>query len=148
MNRLDRNFLLEDVFADDGCSPVISESLKVGLRAIQRRRRARLILRIGGMIILPVLLAAAFVLLEREHGKARAGLNLNLAQGGGAGVGQGVIGGPGRERPERAVAGITKMITDDELFCLFPGRSMALIGTPGSQQLVFLDRNRQSDKLK
>jgi hypothetical protein len=147
MNRLDRNSLLEDVFADDGCSPVISESLKVGLRAIQRRRRARLILRIGGMIILPVLLAAAFVLLEREHGKARAGLNLNLAQGGGAGVGQGVT-GPGREHPERAVASKTKIITDDELFGLFPGRSMALIGTPGSQQLVFLDRNRQSDNLK
>jgi len=32
-----------------------------------------------------------------------------------------------------------KFINDDELFNLFPGRSMALIGKPGEQQLVFLD---------
>jgi hypothetical protein len=32
-----------------------------------------------------------------------------------------------------------KVITDEELFALFPGRSMALVGHPGHQQLVFLD---------
>ena len=32
-----------------------------------------------------------------------------------------------------------KMISDEELFALFPGRSLALIGKPGHQQLVFLD---------
>ena len=32
-------------------------------------------------------------------------------------------------------------INDDELFALFAGRSMALIGKPGEQQLVFLDQN-------
>ena|SRR6266850_650453 len=31
-----------------------------------------------------------------------------------------------------------KLINDDELFALFAGRSIALIGKPGEQQLVFL----------
>jgi len=32
-----------------------------------------------------------------------------------------------------------KRISDEDLFSLFPDRSMALIGQPGHQQLVFLD---------
>jgi DNA-binding XRE family transcriptional regulator len=32
-----------------------------------------------------------------------------------------------------------KMLSDEELFALFPGRSLALVGKPGYQQLVFLD---------
>ena len=35
-----------------------------------------------------------------------------------------------------------KFISDEELFALFPGRQMALIGKPGHQQLVFLDNPR------
>jgi hypothetical protein len=34
-----------------------------------------------------------------------------------------------------------KWISDEELFALFAGRSMALIGKPGEQQLVFLDQS-------
>src|SRR6266704_1636668 len=34
-----------------------------------------------------------------------------------------------------------KWINDDELFALFADRSMALIGKPGEQQLVFLDQS-------
>jgi hypothetical protein len=33
-----------------------------------------------------------------------------------------------------------KIITDEELFSLFPNRSMVLVGQPGHQQLVFLDQ--------
>ena len=40
-----------------------------------------------------------------------------------------------------------KLINDDELFALFAGRSIALIGKPGEQQLVFLD-GRSSDFLQ
>jgi len=32
-----------------------------------------------------------------------------------------------------------KFISADELLALFPNRPVALIGKPGSQQLVFLD---------
>jgi len=32
-----------------------------------------------------------------------------------------------------------RIITDEELFALFPNRAMALIGPPGRQQLIFLD---------
>jgi hypothetical protein len=41
-----------------------------------------------------------------------------------------------------------KIISDDELFALFPGRSMALIGTPGQQQLVFLDGGKAQAKAR
>ena len=34
-----------------------------------------------------------------------------------------------------------KMLSDEELFALFPGRSLALLGNPGQQELVFLDRS-------
>jgi hypothetical protein len=40
--------------------------------------------------------------------------------------------------------GEIKLITDEELFALFPGRSVALIGKPGHQQLVFLNNQTQA----
>ncbi|MEI6861350.1 MAG: hypothetical protein WCL04_03770 [Verrucomicrobiota bacterium] len=40
--------------------------------------------------------------------------------------------------PEPPATGV-QLINDEELFALFPGRSMALIGPPGAQQFVFLD---------
>jgi hypothetical protein len=39
-----------------------------------------------------------------------------------------------------------KIITDEELFALFPNRALALIGSPGHQQLVFLDHGVASDQ--
>jgi len=39
-----------------------------------------------------------------------------------------------------------KIITDEELFALFPNRAMALIGSPGHQQLVFLDHGAASEQ--
>jgi hypothetical protein len=39
--------------------------------------------------------------------------------------------------------GLSKVeyITADQLFALFPNRPMALIGKPGHQQLIFLDKH-------
>ena len=39
-----------------------------------------------------------------------------------------------------------KIITDEELFALFPNRAMALIGPPGRQQLIFLDHGDAEGK--
>jgi len=39
----------------------------------------------------------------------------------------------------------TKFISDEELFSLFPGKSIALIGKPGEQQLVFLQSADSSE---
>jgi hypothetical protein len=38
-----------------------------------------------------------------------------------------------------------EIITDEELFALFPNRALALIGSPGHQQLVFLDHGIASE---
>jgi len=37
-----------------------------------------------------------------------------------------------------------KYISDEELFKLFPGRSIALIGKPGEQELIFLDKQSEA----
>jgi hypothetical protein len=55
-----------------------------------------------------------------------------------------VIAPPKGPEPKRAVtenrpAATVKRISDEELLALFPGRSLALIGPPGHQELVFLD---------
>ena len=42
--------------------------------------------------------------------------------------------------------GYVKIITDEELFALFPNRALALIGAPGRQQLVFLDHGAASEQ--
>jgi hypothetical protein len=39
-----------------------------------------------------------------------------------------------------------KIINDEELFALFPNRAMALIGSPGHQQLIFLDHGGAQEK--
>jgi hypothetical protein len=42
--------------------------------------------------------------------------------------------------------GKVKIITDEELFALFPNRAMALIGPPGQQELIFLDHEDAEGK--
>jgi hypothetical protein len=39
-----------------------------------------------------------------------------------------------------------KIITDEELFALFPNRAVALIGAPGHQQLIFLNNGVASEE--
>ena len=42
-------------------------------------------------------------------------------------------------KSEDAPPAKVSIITDEELFALFPGRAVALIGKPGRQQFVFLE---------
>ncbi len=39
-----------------------------------------------------------------------------------------------------------EIITDEELFSLFPNRPLALVGKPGHQQLIFLDQPQTSNE--
>jgi len=47
--------------------------------------------------------------------------------------------------PAADVSGV-KYITTQELFALFPGRPIALIGKPGRQQVIFLDEIARADR--
>jgi hypothetical protein len=44
-----------------------------------------------------------------------------------------------KEAPAEVQTPMVQIINDDQLFALFPGRPMALVGTPGHQHLVFFD---------
>jgi hypothetical protein len=47
--------------------------------------------------------------------------------------------------PAAEAAAPIKVISDEDLLALFPDRSMALLGPPGQQQLVFLDKAKKID---
>jgi len=109
--------LLGGILADESVERLRASSLAGMLAAGRRRRRRRAI--VSGATASLVIVTLAFVLLQREP-RPRATI---------------VSDGP----PPAATALRVKIINDEQLLALFPGRSVALIGTPGSQRLVFLE---------
>lgn len=131
MNRLDQDRLLRDLFGGEELSTFRQASLDQGLALLrQRRRRRRLALRVCALACLPLALAAgAFVrqaiLASTEHLRTVSSPALS-----------------GSSATARLAP--IKFISDEQLLDLFPGRPLALVGRPGHQQLVFLDRESQS----
>ena len=125
MNQLDRDKLLNELLTPDGRTGLRERSLQQGLVALRRERRKRQVVRAGILLCLPLLIFAAVTL---GRGPARQPKLRNSS-------------------PEVALSSTprintseVKIISDEELFALFPGRSLALIGKPGHQRLVFLDQ--------
>jgi hypothetical protein len=122
MNRLQQDQLLTELLTGDEVAGFRRRSLDQSLLALERRRRRRHSLRAGGILSAAALAALAF-----------------------AALGPVATSPPTAARPPARVASNptrpfeVKMITDRELFALFPGRPLALIGKPGQQRLVFLD---------
>jgi hypothetical protein len=122
MNPRDQDRLWKGIFEDDA-DRVRRESLERGLREIRRRRQNRAIVTsAAGCLALTLLILAA-----RHRPRASAA--------------------PPEATPQRAPnpqhtpnATTVRILSDRQLFALFPGRPAALIGPPGSQQLIFLDR--------
>jgi hypothetical protein len=98
-------------------------SLEHGLSYLRRQRRRGHLLRAGGLAAVVGLIAAAFVLKSHQHSPRGGGSNAQLAS-----------------TPSAANSSRVEFINDDQLLALFPGRSVALIGKPGEQRLVFLDK--------
>jgi hypothetical protein len=126
MRRHEHEPILKEVLGGSELSNLRQTTLEHGLAALRRRRRVRLALRVGG-VVGAAALAAVAITIDR-------------------------IGGPPpRSHPAPAkgpLAAVTttgptshaiKVISDEELFALFPGRAMALIGKPGHQDFVILD---------
>ena len=120
----DQNRLLKDVLAGEELSDFRHTSLDCTLALVKRRRRQRRILRASAMACLPLLLVLVVVLHRTapqpkvEHHISTPPVELNRV----------------------------KFISDKELFALFPGHSMALIGKPGYQQFVFLDKPAATER--
>ena len=109
MKRSDQDRLLREVFANENLDRLRAASLATGLGALRQRRRRRTILATTASL---ALMLTAFLVIQRRAA-----------------------------RPEAAEEKIShvKFIDDAQLLALFPGRSVALIGVPGEQKLIFLD---------
>lgn len=126
MKRSEQDRLLEEIISGDELSSFRQASLENGLALLRQQRRRRRNTRVWVLAALPLLLALGIVFNRAPGFRPR----------------------PTGSVPPARTALVTphlrtteaKLITDDELFALFPNRPLALIGKPGHQQLVFLDR--------
>jgi hypothetical protein len=124
MKRDEQNRLLNEILET---SEFRSASLRRGLHAVRRGRRRRWAIRASGMTlgVTAAILAMMFAnSAPRPGSESRPAPPPEIAHS---------------SPPAQESTGIER-ITDDELFALFPGRSVALIGPPGHQQFVFLDQ--------
>jgi hypothetical protein len=124
MKNTDENPLLKEILADEPLAALRHASLDQGLGAMRRARRFRRMARSGTVALLPVLVIMVLRLnkptLEIANPPSIPGSQASVAAA-------------------PSIESGVRMITDEELFALFPGRSLALVGKPGHQRLVFLD---------
>jgi hypothetical protein len=124
------NDLLKEILAGDELADFRHASLEQGLSVIRRQQRQRRGLRFSVLLMLPLLLT--FAILSRRSPEVS---NRQIAS-----TIPTTAANPAQPTDGRDV----KFITDEELFALFPNRPLALVGKPGQQQLVFLDRAKSS----
>ena len=120
MNNSEKDQLLKEILEP---SDFRQSSLERGLASIRQRRRRRRTVRACALASLPLLMTLGILFKWASVSSPRRSSNPSMA----------AVSSPHVERVE------IKFITDEELFALFPNRSLALIGKPGQQQLVFLD---------
>jgi len=122
MNRSDQDQMLHELLAED-LAELRRSTLVDGISAQRRKRRRRRTAEAGLLALIPVLVLSILW---------RPGMAKHQASKTGP-----VVVEPGNASPvDRAV----KLITDEELFALFPDCPVALVGKPGHQQFMFLDR--------
>ena len=114
---------LQDVLGDDAIQALRQDSLQQGLAALRRKRRQQLLTRSAVFATIP-LLVCVLLLTSRLHPHHPI-TSLESA--------------PDLSSAPATVRGV-KVINDQQLFSLFPNRSLALVGKPGHQQLIFLDQ--------
>jgi len=131
MKRPDHDDLLKEVFAYEGLDTLRESSLGGGVAAVRARRRNR-VLRLGALVLVPILTFAALWL--------NRGVNETA-------IPQRTVAGmpPAQElkiypAPLAGDAPPVPTISDEELLALFPNRAVGLIGEPGRQRLVFFDQ--------
>jgi hypothetical protein len=128
MKRSEQDHLISELLAGEEISGFRETSLSRGIEEIRRRNRLRRRARACFLAGAPLALLLAFL--------ARTALEAPAPR-------------PVPPAPIQVSAVSTRpaevvYINDDELLALFPNRSVALIGKPGQQQLLFLDAARLS----
>jgi hypothetical protein len=112
--------LLRELLPDERLADFREASLERALASLRHHRRKRLLLRAGALSAVACLLVLGLLLKDRPVIRNIAAVSPAPA--------------PSSEH--------VKFINDDELLAMFPQGSVALIGKPGQQRLVFLDRQR------
>ena len=121
MKNSERDRLLNEILSGGDVTEFRESSLEHGLNSLRRHRQRQRLSRTFAFASLPILLALGMVWNRfAEFHRQRSA------------------------DPTQTESSV-KFITDEELFALFPGRPLALIGKPGEQQLVFLDRIDSED---
>ena len=117
--------LLKELLTGDEISDFRRASLERGIALVRVQRKRRQVARRAAVVCVPVLLLFALFIAQIPK-SSRSHPATSQARPAPAPI-------PLAEDPK------IKFINDDELFALFADRSMALIGSPGQQHLVFLD---------
>ena|SRR5580704_9356030 len=124
MKRRVQDELLKELLSGEEVSDFRQASLAGGLAAIRRQRHRRQAMRMGVIMLLPLLAVLGVLICQRSGPKTR-----HMAS----------VKPPAAASETKAETAGVKIISDEELFALYPGRAMALVGKPGEQKLVFLD---------
>jgi hypothetical protein len=119
--------MLKEILGGEELADFRQTTLVQGLAALRRRRQRRHVLTVCALASLPALLVLG-VLLRGALGPSQAHKTV-------ADSALSDVSAPNHRNPD------VQFISDEQLFALFPGRPMALIGKPGHQELVFLDRS-------
>jgi hypothetical protein len=121
MKRSEHEKLLTHILPGEDGADFERASLEHGLSCLRQQRRRRHLLRASGIAAVLSLISLAFVL--KSHQPISRDSSAQLAS-----------------TPPPATASHVEFINDDQLLALWPDRSVALIGKPGQQWLVFLDK--------
>lgn len=123
MKRQEQDHLLNELLAGEEVSNFRQASLAQAQAAIRSRNQRRRAVRIGVLAALPVLGVIALVLSQSPRVAVKpTETSVPIVV---------------QHNPKPPSV---RIISDEELFALFPDRPMALIGPPGHQKLVFLDQ--------
>ncbi len=125
MRHFDQDRMLREILDGRELSDLRRVSLEQGLASIHRLRQRRLFARACAIAAVPLLLLLASFPRKTSVTPYRPAIYASPNQS---------------HSPSPDKAPGIKFITDEQLLALFPNRPVALIGRPGQQQLVFLDR--------
>ncbi len=126
MNHHQPDDLYRELFHDEATGAAREQSLAAGLTALRQKRRTRR-MQVTALATLPALLAASLWTYhaQADHSDTAA---VKIASSAAVRPSQPVIALPPIEK-----------ISDDELLALLQNENIALIGTPGHQELVVFD---------
>ncbi len=125
MTPSEKEQLLREILGDDTLANLRQASLERWISALNQRRRNRTL---GAGLLATLAVSASLAILL--HSKTRSVARVQITASNDA---------PPTAASSPEPTPRVKFISDEELLALFPNRSVALIGKPGSQQLVFLD---------